>query len=73
MITIGADGHRGLVNTESDMEIVAEASDGAQALSCLKSIKPDLVLMDSRMTVKTGIEATIEICKKRDPKARVSC
>src|SRR5258706_10791653 len=59
-----------LVNTESDMEVVAEAADGLQAIELFEEHKPDLVLMDSRMTVKTGIEATLEICK-RDPKARV--
>jgi DNA-binding NarL/FixJ family response regulator len=59
-----------LVNTESDMEVVAEAVDGRQAVELFEKLKPDLVLMDSRMTVKTGIEATIEI-RRKDPKARV--
>ena len=59
-----------LVNTESDMEVVAEAADGSQAIELFEKHKPDLVLMDSRMTVKTGIEATIEILK-RDATARV--
>jgi DNA-binding NarL/FixJ family response regulator len=59
-----------LVNTENDMEIVAEASDGAQAVELFEKHKPDLVLMDSRMAVKTGIEATVEI-RKKDPAARV--
>jgi len=59
-----------LVNTESDMEVVAEAVDGLQAVELYDKLIPDLVLMDSRMTVKTGIEATVEI-RKKDPKARV--
>ncbi|HXI69675.1 MAG TPA: response regulator transcription factor [Verrucomicrobiae bacterium] len=59
-----------LVNTESDMEVVAEAVDGRQAVELYEKLAPDLVLMDSRMTVKTGIEATIEI-RRKDPKARV--
>jgi DNA-binding NarL/FixJ family response regulator len=59
-----------LVNTESDMEVVAEAVDGLQAVELFEKLKPDLVLMDSRMTVKTGIEAIIEI-REKDPKARV--
>ena len=59
-----------LVNTESDMEVVAEAVDGLQAVELYEKLAPDLVLMDSRMTVKTGIEATIEI-RRKDPKARV--
>jgi DNA-binding NarL/FixJ family response regulator len=59
-----------LVNTESDMEVVAEAADGLQAIELFEKHKPDLVLMDSRMTVKTGIEATLEIVR-RDSTARV--
>jgi len=59
-----------LVNTESDMEVVAEAADGWQAVELFEKNKPDLVLMDSRMPVKTGIEATLEI-RQLEPKARV--
>ncbi|TAK94061.1 MAG: response regulator transcription factor [Verrucomicrobia bacterium] len=59
-----------LVNTDPDMEVVAEAADGSQAVELFEKHKPDLVLMDSRMTVKNGIEATIEI-RKTNPEARV--
>jgi DNA-binding NarL/FixJ family response regulator len=59
-----------VVNSQPDMEVVAEAADGAQAVDLFEKCRPDLVLMDSRMAVKTGIEATIEI-RKRDSKARV--
>ena len=59
-----------VVNTQSDMEVVAEAEDGSQAIELFEKLKPDLVLMDSRMAVKTGIQATVEI-RKRDPEARV--
>jgi DNA-binding NarL/FixJ family response regulator len=59
-----------LVNTESDMEVVAEAVDGLQAVELFEKHQPDLVLMDSRMTAKTGIEAIIEI-RKKVPNARV--
>ena len=59
-----------LVNIETDMEVVAEAADGAQAVELFQKHQPDLVLMDSRMSVKTGIEATMEI-RKINPNARV--
>jgi DNA-binding NarL/FixJ family response regulator len=59
-----------LVNTEPDMVVAAEAVDGAQAIEQFNKVKPDLVLMDLRMPIKDGIEATIEI-RKHDPKARV--
>jgi DNA-binding NarL/FixJ family response regulator len=53
-----------LVNTESDMEVVAEAADGAQALELFAKHVPDLALMDLRMPIKSGIQATIEIRNK---------
>ncbi len=59
-----------LVNTEPDMEIVAEATDGAQAVELFGKFNPDLVLMDLRMPVKDGISATLEILSK-SAKARV--
>jgi len=59
-----------LVKTEPDMEVVAEATDGCQAVQRFAECQPDLVLMDLRMPVKDGIEATIEICRLR-PTARV--
>jgi DNA-binding NarL/FixJ family response regulator len=59
-----------LVDTEPDMEVVAEAADGVQAVESYFKFKPDLVLMDLRMPLKSGIEATIEI-RRDDPEARV--
>jgi len=58
------------VNTQPDMEIVGEASDGRQAVELFEKLQPDLVLMDTRMPVKDGIEASHEICKKH-PQARI--
>lgn len=59
-----------LISTESDMEVVAEAADGAQAVDLFDKCKPDLVLMDLRMPVKDGIQATTEI-RSQHPGARV--
>ena len=59
-----------LVDTEPDMEVVAEAADGVQAVELYAKAKPDLILMDLRMPLKSGIEATIEI-RRDDPEARV--
>ncbi len=59
-----------LVNTEPDMEVVAEAADGVQAVELFARHKPDLVLMDLRMPLKTGIEAASEI-RSQSPAARV--
>lgn len=59
-----------LVNTEPDMEVVGEAVDGVQAVNLYAQTKPDLVLMDLRMPVKDGIQATKDI-RTRFPEARV--
>ena len=59
-----------LVNTEPDITVVAEAADGQQAVDQFTKHNPDLVLMDLRMPVKNGIEATIEI-RRKSPSARV--
>ena len=59
-----------LVNTEPDMEVVAEAADGAQALELYGKCNPDLALLDLRMPVKDGIQTTSEI-RNRFPNAQV--
>ena len=59
-----------LVDTEPGMRVVGEAADGAQAIELFASLRPDLVLMDLHMPVKSGHEATVEICG-RFPGARV--
>jgi len=59
-----------LVNTAGDMEVAGEAVDGAQAIEMFSKLNPDVVLMDSRMPVKDGTEATAEILKEF-PEARI--
>jgi DNA-binding NarL/FixJ family response regulator len=60
----------GLVNTEPDMEVVAEAADGKQAVELFFQHNPRLVLMDLRMPVMDGIAATRAI-RNKEPDARV--
>jgi DNA-binding NarL/FixJ family response regulator len=59
-----------IINNEADMEVVAEAANGNQAVDLFKKHKPDLVLMDSRMPLKSGVLATREI-RAQDATARV--
>ncbi|MDH2388770.1 response regulator transcription factor [Streptomyces sp. HNM0663] len=49
---------RVLVNSESDMEVVGEAADGAQAVELARTGKADVVLMDIRMPGVDGLAAT---------------
>lgn len=47
-----------LVNAEADMQVVAEAADGAQAFQLYRQHRPELVLLDTRMPTQDGIETT---------------
>jgi DNA-binding NarL/FixJ family response regulator len=59
-----------VINTEPDMHVIGEAADGSQAVELFVKSNPDIVLMDLRMPVKDGIEATKEI-RFRRPDARI--
>jgi len=59
-----------LIKSVEDMSVVAEASDGRQAVELFRRHKPDVTIMDLRLPVMTGVEAITEI--RRDfPAARV--
>ncbi len=53
-----------LINGQSGMEVVAEASDGEEAIEVYEDVLPDVVLMDLRMPGMGGVEATLAIHKK---------
>src|SRR5271163_4581380 len=59
-----------IINNEPDMEVVAEAVNGRQAIELFKKHKPDLVLLDSRMPLKSGVQAAKEI-KDQASEARI--
>ncbi|WP_144829840.1 response regulator transcription factor [Microbacterium sp. BH-3-3-3] len=60
-------GIRMVIDSQSDLEVVGEASDGREAIEVVRQVRPDIVLMDVRMPVMDGLTATAEILREPEP------
>ena len=63
-------GLRSMIDTQSDMVVVAEAANGLESVQLSRKHLPDVTLMDLRMPVLGGVEATIAI-REEFPEARI--
>jgi len=63
-------GIRALLATEADIKVVGEAENGAEAVSQVESLQPDVILMDLVMPEMDGVEAIRHI-KAHQPAARI--
>src|SRR3954468_11202521 len=65
--TLVRTGFRVILEAEGDIEVVAEAADGAEAIRQARLVSPDVILMDIRMPEVDGLAATEEILRQPDP------
>jgi DNA-binding NarL/FixJ family response regulator len=63
-------GIAGLVATQSDMRVIAEAGNGREAIKAFREHRPDVTLMDMQMPEMNGLDAIIAI-RGDDPDARI--
>ncbi|MEW5984656.1 MAG: response regulator transcription factor [Acidobacteriota bacterium] len=68
--TIVRQGLRRIIEEHPDWQVIAEASDGREAVRLANELEPDVVILDITMPLLTGIEATAQIVR-RSPSVRV--
>ncbi|MDO6516084.1 response regulator transcription factor [Zobellia uliginosa] len=61
------DGIRALLESESDLKVIGEASDGIEAIEMVNKSAPDLLIIDIRMPRMTGIEAVEKLSAQNSP------
>jgi DNA-binding NarL/FixJ family response regulator len=69
-LVIFRQGLAALINLEPDIEVVGEAGDGEEAITFAQTLRPDVILMDVRMPICNGVEAT-KVIHQRFPWIRI--
>ncbi len=69
-LVIFRQGLAALINLEPDIEVVGEASNGEEAILFAETLRPDVILMDVRMPICNGVEAT-KVIHQRFPWIRI--
>jgi DNA-binding NarL/FixJ family response regulator len=64
-------GFKMILESQPDIEVVAEAADGYEAVEACRRLRPDVILMDVRMPNLNGIEGTKRIAALGEPATRV--
>ncbi len=64
------EGIAAVLGGEADIEVVAEAANGTEAIEKFRALRPDVTLMDIQMPVVNGLDAIVEI-RKHFPDARI--
>jgi two-component system NarL family response regulator len=59
-----------IINHEHDLEVIAEAANGVEAVAAFEKYRPDVTLLDLRMPLMEGVEVVRQI-RARDPLAKV--
>ena len=62
-----------ILGSAPDLDVVGTAGDGAEAVQVATRMRPDVVVMDIRMPVLNGIDATRHLTSLRRPRDGFSC
>ncbi len=50
-----------ILDAQPDIDVIGEAEDGVQAVTCAETLRPDVILLDAQMPVMNGLDAAREI------------